>query len=108
LGECDLKFGFGHLLSLMAAAANHFKERRVAERCSPAFGRTLSYSPSLPMASTSLQSASSSSSVRVGGTWEFPAAALYAFCNWTCGEIGSCHFSFLIQHKVSQCLTTLV
>jgi hypothetical protein len=19
---------------------------------------------------------------------EFPAAALYAFCNWTCGEIG--------------------
>jgi hypothetical protein len=36
LGECDLKFCFGHLLSVMAAAANDFKETRVAERRSPA------------------------------------------------------------------------
>jgi hypothetical protein len=36
LGECDLKFCFGHLLSVMAAAANDFKEARVAERRSPA------------------------------------------------------------------------
>ena len=31
-GKSELKFCFGHLLSVMAAAANDFKERRVADR----------------------------------------------------------------------------
>jgi hypothetical protein len=35
LGERDLKFCFGHISSVMAAAANDFKERGVAKGRSP-------------------------------------------------------------------------